>query len=137
MRIRVAEKIDPRTRDAVWEGLRAYNARFAQRNQRDFTVTVSEGRAIIGGAIGESKFDWLIVQHLWVADGSRGKGLGSVLMAKVEALARKRRCVGIHLDTFSFQAPAFYRKLGFKRFGRIADHPRGHSRIYLYKRLLD
>ena len=46
-----------------------------------------------------------------------------------------RGCVGARLDTFEFQAPGFYEKLGYTRFGRIDDHPRGYSRFFMQKRL--
>jgi hypothetical protein len=38
------------------------------------------------------------------------------------------------VDTFSFQAPEFYRKLGFREFGRI-DYPPEHQRIFFQKQL--
>ena len=43
--------------------------------------------------------------------------------------------LGIWLDTFDFQAPEFYKKLGFSQFGEIVDYPPGHSRHYFQKRL--
>jgi hypothetical protein len=45
----------------------------------------------------------------------------------------KRGVRSICLDTFSFQAPAFYKKLGFKQFGKLKDFPKGHERIWLKK----
>ena len=33
------------------------------------------------------------------------------------------------------QAPGFYRRLGFRSFGRIPDYPRGASRIFFVKSL--
>ena len=56
-------------------------------------------------------------------------------MEKAEALARERALVGLWLDTFSWQAPGFYRSLGFVEIGRIPDHPPGEARIFLAKRL--
>jgi ribosomal protein S18 acetylase RimI-like enzyme len=55
-------------------------------------------------------------------------------MAAVEAEARSLGCRGAYLDTFSFQAPKFYEKLGYREFGRIADFPAGFDRIWLMKR---
>jgi hypothetical protein len=56
-------------------------------------------------------------------------------MTMAEDLANEKRCLGIWLDTFDFQAPEFYKKLGFSQFGEIVDYPPGHSRHYFQKRL--
>jgi N-acetylglutamate synthase-like GNAT family acetyltransferase len=57
------------------------------------------------------------------------------LLADAEAVARERGCTSIYLDTFSFQAPDFYKRLGFKEFGRLNDFPPGRTRIWLWKSL--
>ncbi len=60
---------------------------------------------------------------------------GDPKMEMAEALPREKSCVGIWLDTFDFQAPDFYKRLGFTEFGRLDDFPPGHQRFYLHKRL--
>ena len=70
-----------------------------------------------------------------VPAAQRGSGLGRRLMAMAEKAARGEGCVGIWLDTFEFQAPGFYEKLGFTPFGELPDHPRGGRRLFLHKRL--
>ena len=45
---------------------------------------------------------------------ARGLGLGRKVMAMAEAEARSRGLAGIWLDTWTFQAPGFYPKLGFR-----------------------
>ncbi|MNJ78333.1 hypothetical protein D3C77_760620 [compost metagenome] len=57
-------------------------------------------------------------------------------MKMAEDLAREKGCVGIWLDTFDFQAPGFYQKLGFTEFGQLEDFPPGHKRFYFQKRLV-
>ena len=57
------------------------------------------------------------------------------VFAAAEEIARARGCIGIRLDTMSFQAPAFYRRLGYSEFGRIEDYPPGHTRLWFMKRL--
>jgi hypothetical protein len=56
-------------------------------------------------------------------------------MHAAEAEAVRRRCIGIWLDTFTFQAPSFYQRLGFAVFGTIPAYPPGHSRHFMLKRL--
>ena len=77
----------------------------------------------------------MFVELLAVPKSLRGQGLGLTLMQQAEALARERQCLGIWLDSFSFQAPGFYKKLGFTEFGAIADYPPGHIRHFLLKHL--
>ncbi len=70
-----------------------------------------------------------------MADGARHGGVGRALMSELEAEAVRRAMTGIWLDTYTFQAPDFYRRMGFAEFGRIDDYPRGESRIFFSKRL--
>jgi GNAT superfamily N-acetyltransferase len=70
-----------------------------------------------------------------VAEEHRGGGHGERLVRAAEEEARALGCHAMWLDTFSFQAPAFYRALGFQEFGRLDDYPPGHSRHFLYKLL--
>jgi len=101
------------------------------------TLQDPENDAIIGGLWGESYYDWLFINFLIVPDIFRKRGVGSALMKKAEEIAANRGCLGIRLDTFSFQAPAFYEKLGYRRYGRLVNHPKGHDRIYYFKELPD
>lgn len=95
---------------------------------------VQTGAAVQGGLWGKCYFDWLFVEYLVVPEDARGTGLGSGLLAQAEAIARANGCIGVWLDTFSFQALPFYQKLGFSIFGQIEGHPIGGTRYFLQKR---
>ena len=97
-------------------------------------VFVRDEKEIVAGLAGETYCGWLFVRYLWVSDGLRGRGVGRELMARAEARARDRGCHSAWLDTFSFQAPGFYRKLGYEEFGRL-DYPPDHQKHFLKKRL--
>jgi GNAT superfamily N-acetyltransferase len=97
---------------------------------------VRENDIILGGASGKSYWDWLYVKYLWVDTKMRGRGIGSMLMAEIEKVALKRKCIGIHLNTFSFQAHDFYIKNGFRVFGIVDSHPKGHKRYFMSKSLV-
>ncbi len=94
-----------------------------------------QAKAVVGGLWGVTLFRWLQIEMLFVPETMRGRGVGSALMAVAEAEARIRLCLGINLDTLSFQAAGFYEKLGFRRFGSLDDCPPGHQRLFLQKRL--
>lgn len=89
----------------------------------------------IGGAFGWTWGETCYVRHLFVPRHMRNRGLGGDLMAAVEAEAKVRGCRQIVLETHDFQAPDFYRKLGFAITGRVADYPRGYQYLTLVKRL--
>ncbi len=76
------------------------------------------------------------IAHLWVARSHRGEGLGSSLLASVESEARRRHCHQVVLATHSFQAPAFYERLGYTQVARIAGYPRGSAQLHYTKPLL-
>jgi ribosomal protein S18 acetylase RimI-like enzyme len=90
---------------------------------------------IVGGIYGNSGFGWLYISDLWVAEHLRGTGYGRELMRRAESEAVERGCQYVFLNTFSFQAPDFYKKLGYKVFAELEDFPEGHSRYFLRKRL--
>ena len=95
-----------------------------------------EQGTIVGGVHGNySDSGWLYVSTLWVSEGARGGGHGSRLMEAIEREAVGRGCANAYLDTFSFQAPQFYMKLGYSAFGELEDFPPGHTRLFLRKRL--
>ena len=93
--------------------------------------------AYCGGLIGQISFDWLFVSLLFVPEAARGQDLGTRLLEQAEQLARAKGCLGLWLDTYSFQAPDFYLRRGFEPFGQIDDHPVGGRRTFFRKRLAD
>ena len=48
-------------------------------------------------------------------------------MQLAEEEAGKRGAKQAYLDTFSFQVPGFYQKLGYEIFGKLDDFPAGHQ----------
>jgi len=84
---------------------------------------------------GTINWTWLSVRLLWVAEERRGTGLGRRLMEAIEDLGRTRGCVHAHVDTLGFQAPEFYRRLGYEAFAELPDYAPEQSRIYFRKRL--
>ena len=50
-------------------------------------------------------------------------GIGARLLKSAETEAKKRRCKYVFLDTFSFQAPDFYKKYGYQERFVLEDYP--------------
>ncbi len=128
---------DEATVRAIESGLNDYNqaragdARWSTR----WIVGRDLGGALQAGVRYVTAYDWLFAEWLWVAEAYRRRGVGSELLARAEATAREFRCRGAYLDKFTFQAPKFYEKHGYREFGRLDDFPPGHSRIWLAKTL--
>ncbi|HET9111634.1 MAG TPA: GNAT family N-acetyltransferase [Ktedonobacterales bacterium] len=98
-----------------------------------FAYADAERQTLIGGVFGDLLWDWLHVDSLWVHDDYRGRGVGSALMRYAEEVARARGIANIHLETTTFQALPFYRKLGYELFGELPNKPRGSTWYYLKK----
>jgi GNAT superfamily N-acetyltransferase len=94
-----------------------------------------ERQEIVAGLFGWTWGGACEIRDLWVRKDMRKNGYGKALMAAAEDEAVSRRCTLIALDTHSFQAPAFYRRLGFEMIGSHRDYPRGHLKHYLRKTL--
>ncbi len=96
-------------------------------------VTHPDTDELLGGLWGGTAYSYLHIELLYLPEDLRGAGLGRRLMAQAEEEAIQRRCRGIWLDTFSFQARGFYERIGYTVFGTLEDYPLGHSRFFLKK----
>jgi len=104
---------------------------------RPLAVFVRDDRTeIVAGVHGWTWGGCCEVKTLWVHEQWRGLDLGTRLIAAVENEARARGARQIVLSTHSFQAPDFYRRLGFEPIGHFEDYPVGYQSIYLRKPLL-
>jgi ribosomal protein S18 acetylase RimI-like enzyme len=80
---------------------------------------------IVGGAVGRTWGECCELQQLWVEPAYRRRGIGSRLVRLFEGRAAERGCRTFYLETFSFQAPAFYRSLGYHAEAEIPGFPGG------------
>ena len=90
---------------------------------------------MIGGLVGGTYWGWLYIDVLWVHEAYRGQGIGKKLLLAAECEAKRRGCHHVHLDTMSWQAPAFYQKHGYEILGVLPDIPAGYQKYLLQKKL--
>lgn len=95
----------------------------------------NESGEVIAAFNGHTWGGCCVIAHLWVHESQRGHGLGRVLLQAAEAEAQRRGCEQIVLSTHTFQAPAFYEKLGYERQAIVLDHPKGHANVTYVKRI--
>jgi N-acetylglutamate synthase-like GNAT family acetyltransferase len=137
-RIEIAVNPGEAERSAILSPLNVFNvAQAGDPKPEKVALLVRDERTneIIGGLYGSIFYRWLFIELLAVPEQTRGQSTGSCLMEMAEELAREKDCVGIWLDTFNFQAPEFYPKHGFTRFGQLDDFPPGHQRYFFQKHL--
>ena len=121
----------------VGGGISSYNDQQAgddNAQRLSLVLQTPDGQAV-GGVIGVVYWDWFSIELMWMEEKYRGQGYGHRLLTLAEEEARDRGARHVHLDTFSFQAPAFYEKHGYEVFGELQDFPPGHQRIYMWKDL--
>lgn len=132
-------QISPAPEDiqAIEQGLLNYNRQFVEVEgyQRLAIILRDENNTLVGGLLGDVYWNWLHISVLWLDASVRRQGYGSQMLKMAEEEAVRLGCHSINLDTMSFQALAFYQKHGYTLFGELEDHPVGHTRYYLKKKL--
>jgi GNAT superfamily N-acetyltransferase len=136
--IQLSENVTEAERLAILTPLLAHNLTHGGDDAHEtfaLLLRAPDRDEVIGGLYGKISYRWLLIDLVSVPEQMRGQGIGERLMRMAEDIAQKKNCIGIWLETFSFQAPGFYRKLGYSEFGRLADYPPGHTRLYYQKTL--
>ena len=136
--IDLADEPSPEELSIVERGLAEHGeARSEPRNARPLVLFLRDaGGDVVGGLRAATVWGWLEIKWLWIAERHRGLGYGRRLVAAAEREAVGRGCRHAWLDTFDFQAPQFYARLGYDVFAALDDFPRAHTRYFLCKMAL-
>lgn len=137
MKIEITDKITKQDEDSIFQGLLEYNlARIEDKNPRDLGVYLQdETGKKVAGLIGDTHGNWLFIKFLWVSEELRGQSIGSSILNKAEETAKQRGCKYSFLDTFSFQAPEFYKRHGYIEVFALENYPVTGKRYYFTKNL--
>ena len=90
---------------------------------------------LMAGLVAETFGNWLEIEYLFVKEEFRGQGIGSKLLQQAESEAKKRNCRFAFVNTYQFQAPAFYQKHGYQEVFILKDYPCTGQRHYYQKEL--
>jgi ribosomal protein S18 acetylase RimI-like enzyme len=136
---RLSVEDDPSSDDlaAVSRGLEAYNVvQTGLDDARRLAIFLrDEAGQIVGGLCGWTWWGCCAIDELWIAEHARGREYGTRMIGLAEQEARARGCHQITLTTMSFQAPDFYRKLGYEEYAILDGFVGGHVRHYFRKSL--
>jgi ribosomal protein S18 acetylase RimI-like enzyme len=130
-------EINEKDEKIIFEGLLEYNLeRIEDKNPKDLGIYLQdETGKKVAGLIGDTHGNWLSVKFLWVSQELRGQHIGSEILKQAEKAAKERGCKYAFLDTFSFQAPLFYKQHGYKEVFALEDYPITGKRYYFTKDL--
>jgi len=130
--------LTPNEIDQIEDHLYQHTAERLGRRDAQGLGFVAHHRGELAGAV--AGFTWggiYDLKQVWVREDLRGQGLGSALMRSAMAEARLRGCAYVFLATQDFQAPDFYRRLGFELVAEVPDKPLGHTEFVFRRSLAD
>ena len=136
MQVRL-ENIDSQKSQIIGDLIRSYNLskrEVAESEPLNLYVEDDSGE-LMAGLVAETFGNWLEIEYLFVKDDLRGQGIGSQLLQQAESEAKKRNCRFVFVNTYQFQAPAFYQKQGYKEVFTLKDYPYIGQRHYYQKDL--
>ncbi len=141
MPVEIVVQTEPSNDDVklLYKALLEFNTQaYGAPGNKPYAVLLSDSETgeTLGGLYAACFYGWFYISILFIPESLRNKGFGTKLLAESETYARQQGCLGICLDTFSFQAPGFYERAGYEKFGELPDFPPGHSRVYYRKMLL-
>ncbi len=120
----------------IHQRLREYNSRYLWDAEGFGFCCRDQKGELVAGIVATREHQCMNVDFLWVDERCRGRGLGKQLLERVESLAREKQCRLVCLNTYSFQAPGFYEKMGYEVFGVLERCLDEHTQ-YFFKKMLD
>lgn len=136
MDIKRFDEVDERLGEFINKEFSAYGEQNGVvLNYDEFCFAAEEDGKILGVITGRAYYNEVHIGDLIVASSVRKGGIGSKLVRAVEDNYRGKGYDKITLTTFGFQAPEFYKKLGYEvEFVREDKEPK-LSKYFLAKQL--
>ena len=136
MHIRL-EDTESQKAQKIGELVRSYNRSIretAESEPLNLYIEDEQGQ-LLAGLVAETFGNWLEIEYLFVKDDLRGQGIGSQLLQRAESEAKNRNCRYVFVNTYQFQAPAFYQKHDYQEVFTLKDYPCTGQRHYYQKDL--
>ena len=136
MQVRL-ENTESQKSQIIGDLIRSYNRskrEVAESEPLNLYVEDEHGE-IMAGLVADTFGNWLEIEYLFVKEDLRGQGIGSQLLQRAESEAKKRNCRYVFVNTYQFQAPAFYQKHDYQEVFTLKDYPCTGQRHYYQKDL--
>jgi len=122
----------------IYDGLVDFNeSYFPNFEEKSFACFINDNEnKVVGGLSGKITYNNMLIDYFWLPKSYRSSGVGTRIINQAikEAITLKLRY--INLDTYTFQAPDFYLKMGFVEVGRFKDYPKiGTDKVFYQKKL--
>ena len=136
MQVRL-ENTESQKSQIIGDLIRSYNRskREAAESEPLNIYVEDDSGELMAGLVAETFGNWLEIEYLFVKEDLRGQGIGSQLLQRAESEAKKRNCRFAFVNTYQFQAPAFYQKHGYQKVFTLKDYPCTGERHYYQKDL--
>ena len=127
----------PEDKKVMVDGMLAYHKSKGHIRKDEFysILLKNSDKKVLGTIIVSFRWGGMHIQTLWIDETERSHGWGKKLMQMAEAEAIKKGCTLAYTDTYTWQSPKFYEKLGYELYGKLEDFPKGNSLRYYCKKL--
>ena len=133
----ILENTESQKAQEIGDLIRSYNRSKREKAESEpLNIYVEDDSGeLMAGLVAETFGNWLEIEYLFVKEDLRGQGIGSQLLQRAESEAKKRNCRFAFVNTYQFQAPAFYQRHGYKEVFSLKDYPYTGQRHYYQKDL--
>ena len=133
----ILENTESQKAQEIGDLIRSYNRSKREKAESEpLNIYVEDDSGeLMAGLVAETFGNWLEIEYLFVKEDLRGQGIGSQLLQQAESEAKNRNCRFAFVNTYQFQAPAFYQKHGYKEVFTLKDYPCTGQRHYYQKEL--
>lgn len=138
MQVKRAEEIDDRIGEFINREFTVFgNESGVELNYDEFCfVAEDDDGQLLGAITGRAYYNEVHIGDLIIGKEHRKSGIGRKLVEEVENTYKGKGYEKITLTTFGFQAPEFYKKLGYEtEFVRVDKEPK-LSKYFLAKPLV-
>ena len=102
----------------------------------ELTVRAEQEGELVAGISGWTWGQAAGIGMTWVREDHRGAGVATSAMSAFESEAKNRGCTHVFVTSFTFQAPGFYQRLGYREISRWESVPTaGRDDVHMRKEL--